>query len=78
MNHRGTALKRLLLVESETALPGAGELRANGHSIGEIVSTYGMRGFALVRLDRLEESRDANVDVAGARVTVTKQAWLSA
>jgi len=78
MKHRGTARKRLLPIESETALPASGELRANGHSIGEIVSTYGMRGFALVRLDRLEDAGDATVEIDGARVAVTKQAWLSA
>ncbi len=78
MKHRGTARKRLLLVESEHSLPANGDLRAGGHSIGEIVSTYGTRGFALVRLDRLEEAGDATVEIDGARVTVTKQAWLSA
>ena len=58
MKHRGTARKRLLVGGSaDAALPATGELRANGHSIGEIVSTYGQRGFALVRLDRLEEAR---------------------
>ncbi len=78
MKHRGTARKRLLLIESDTILPANGDLRAGGHSVGEIVSTYGARGFALVRLDRLEEASDATVEVDGARVTVTKQAWLSA
>jgi folate-binding protein YgfZ len=77
MKHRGTARKRLLSIEGDAALPASGELRANGHSIGEVVSSYGVRGFALVRLDRLEEAGDANIDVDGARVRVKKQAWLS-
>jgi folate-binding protein YgfZ len=78
MKHRGTARKRLLLVDGHTELPAGGELRAAGHSIGELVSTYGSRGFALVRLDRLDEARDADVEIGGAHVVVTKQDWLSA
>ena len=78
MKHRGTARKRLLLVNGAGALPPGGELRANGHAIGEVVSAYGSRGFALVRLDRLAEAPDARVEIDGAHITVTKQDWLSA
>lgn len=78
MKHRGTARKRLLLVDSEQGLATGVELRSNGHSIGEVVSVHGRRGFALVRLDRLEESAGAQVEADGVRVSVTKQAWLSA
>jgi folate-binding protein YgfZ len=78
MKHRGTARKRLLLIESESALPATGDLRAGGHGIGEIVSAYGMQGFALVRLDRLEEAGAAAIDADGVRVSITKQPWLSA
>jgi hypothetical protein len=78
MKHRGTARKRLLLVESEQPLPATGELRAGGHSVGDMQSTYGTRGFALVRLDRLAEANGAAVEIDGARVVVTKQNWLSA
>jgi folate-binding Fe-S cluster repair protein YgfZ len=78
MKHRGTARKRLLVVDAEATLPTTGELRAGGHGIGEIISTYGQRGFALVRLDRLEEAGGADVEVDGVRVAVTKQDWLSA
>ncbi|HEY7089189.1 MAG TPA: hypothetical protein VH518_13925, partial [Tepidisphaeraceae bacterium] len=78
MKHRGTARKRLLVVDGETALPAGGELRTAGHSIGEIVSTHGQRGFALLRLDRLEEAAGEEIAVDGIRVRVTKQDWLSA
>jgi len=77
MKHRGTARKRLLHIESDNALPASGELRSNAHSIGEIISAYGTQGFALVRLDRLEDAGDATIDVDGVRVRVKKQAWLS-
>jgi folate-binding protein YgfZ len=80
MKHRGTARKRMLLVESadKSALTAGSDLRANGHSIGELVSVYGNRGFALVRLDRLEEVGAAPIDAAGVIVRVTKPHWLSA
>jgi hypothetical protein len=80
MKHRGTARKRLLTVDGAgngALVPGA-ELRANGHAIGEIVTVHGSRGFALVRLDRLEEANGAPVDANGARVAVTRQDWLEA
>jgi folate-binding Fe-S cluster repair protein YgfZ len=80
MKHRGTARKRMLLVEStdKSALTAGSDLRANGHSIGELVSVYDSRGFALVRLDRLEEAGAAPIDAAGVIVRVTKPHWLSA
>ncbi|MGN6148059.1 MAG: CAF17-like 4Fe-4S cluster assembly/insertion protein YgfZ [Rhizomicrobium sp.] len=80
MKHRGTARKRMLLVEStdKSALTAGSDLRANGHTIGEVVSVYDSRGFALVRLDRLEEAADASIDAAGVIVRVTKPHWLSA
>jgi tRNA-modifying protein YgfZ len=78
MKHRGTARKRLLVVDSEQDLVVGVELRAGGHSIGEVVSVHGRRGFALVRLDRLDEAAGAEIEADGVRVGVTKQAWLSA
>jgi folate-binding protein YgfZ len=77
MKHRGTARKRLLLVQSDTPLTVNTDLRANGHSLGEIVSVYDNRGFALVRLDRLAEAGDAPVEVAGKHVSLVKPSWLS-
>ena len=78
MKHRGTARKRLLVVTGAATLPATGELRSNGRGIGELISTYGQRGFALVRLDRLEEAMGTDIDAGGVRVAVTKQDWLSA
>jgi tRNA-modifying protein YgfZ len=78
MKHRGTARKRLLVVDAGQELAAGVELRAGGHSIGEVVSVYGRQGFGLVRLDRLEEAAGAAIEADGVRVTVTKQAWLSA
>jgi folate-binding protein YgfZ len=80
MKHRGIARKRLLLVESaeQSALLPDAQLTANGHVIGEITSVYDTRGFALIRLDRLEEASGAPIDASGVPVRVIKQAWLSA
>lgn len=80
MKHRGTARKRILPVEStdKSALTVGADLRAGGHSIGEVVSVYDSRGFALVRLDRLEDAGAAPIDAAGVMVHMTKPDWLSA
>ncbi len=80
MKHRGTARKRLLVVESadQSALLTGASLTANGYVIGEITSVYDTRGFALIRLDRLEDAGTSVIDANGIRVRVTKQAWLSA
>jgi folate-binding protein YgfZ len=79
MKHRGTARKRLLVVEADGVLlqPGT-PLTANGREIGEIASVHGSRGFALVRLDRLAEAGGAAIDAEGARISVIKPSWLSA
>lgn len=80
MKHRGTARKRIFPVESADKSPlNAGvELRTNNHVIGEIVSAYGSKGFALIRLDRLDEAGNAPIDAGGRMAYVTKPDWLSA
>ena len=80
MKHRGTARKRILPIESanKSALTVGAEVRAGGYSIGEIVSVYDSRGFALVRLDRLENAGAAPIDTAGVIVHIEKPDWLSA
>jgi folate-binding protein YgfZ len=76
MKHRATARKRVLSVTAQTALPAAGAaLTRGGSEIGEMLSVHGMRGFALVRLDRLDET--AGETKAGEiPVALTKPAWL--
>jgi tRNA-modifying protein YgfZ len=78
MKHRGTARKRLLPVESKTAeLPSVdAELIAGGRGIGNITSRYGNRGFALVRLDRLEEAGDDRVEAESTEIVVRRPQWL--
>jgi folate-binding protein YgfZ len=76
MKHRGTARKRLLTVSADAALPPPGsEVRDSSGVLGEIVSTYGAQGFALIRLDRLEQSQGAlSADTIAVRLT--RPAWL--
>jgi folate-binding protein YgfZ len=80
MKHRGTARKRLLVVESSegAALPPSDTVvRAGGRELGTITSAYGFRGFALIRLDRLEESGGEPADADGHSIRVVKPGWLA-
>lgn len=79
MKHRGTARKRLLPIETldGAALPDIGSaVTADGRDIGEISSAYGTRGFALIRLDRLDEADGAATRVGDTAVRVVKPSWL--
>jgi folate-binding protein YgfZ len=79
MKHRGTARKRLLPLESTDGAPlpvRDTSVTAAGRDIGEIASTHGARGFALMRLDRLAEAGNAGMEAGGRVVTVRKPAWL--
>jgi hypothetical protein len=80
MKHKSTARKRLLPIESSGELPCAGTpLKAGTREIGEIMSAYAdNRGFALIRLDRLEEAGGAPVEAGGVAVSVIKPSWLFA
>ena len=79
MKHRGTARKRLLPIETADggALPGIDTpMRASGKEIGEIAATYGPRGFALIRLDRLEEAGAAQTTAGDTAVKIERPNWL--
>jgi len=81
MKHRGTARKRLLPIVSVdgSALPAPDSaVTANEKSLGEIVSGYGARGFALIRLDRLEEAGATSFSAEGKAVALGKPRWLFA
>jgi folate-binding protein YgfZ len=70
MKHRGTARKRLLVVEADATLPPPGtEIRDRAQALGEIISHYGTRAFALIRLDRLETAQGA-LTAAGIPVSL--------
>ena len=79
MKHRGTARKRLFPIATldGSALKNAeGSVTANSRELGEVVSTYGARGFALLRLDRLAEADDAALAVDGTAIRAVRPTWL--
>ena len=77
MKHRATARKRILGVTGDTALPAAGTpIRRSGAEIGELLSSTGTHGFALVRLDRLEET-SGDIIAGEILVALTRPAWLA-
>ena len=79
MKHRSTARRRLLPIAAaaDGQLPPAGtDIRSGQTSLGEITSTYGVRGFASIRLDRLAEAQSP-FHAGDTIVTVTKPAWLT-
>lgn len=76
MKHRGTARKRLLPIEFATDGARDSSIKAAGKEIAEVVSEYGQRGFAQVRLDRLEEAGSAELRAGGQAVKLIKPSWL--
>jgi folate-binding protein YgfZ len=79
MKHRGTARKRLLPVVSingDFLPPRDTSVTAGGQALGEIAATYGERGFALVRLDRLGAADPATLRAGEIEVRLHRPDWL--
>lgn len=79
MKHRGTARKRLLPVESTDGAPlppRDTSVTAAGRDLGEIASSHGTKGFALLRLDRLPEAGATGIETSGHPLEVHKPRWL--
>ena len=80
MQHRGTARRRVMLVEAADELPDSGtELRVNDRAIGTLGSSKGTAGLAIVRIDRVKDALDAGQPVMAGdvAVTLTIPAWAS-
>ena len=72
MQHRGTARRRVMLVEGAADLPATGaDIRANDRSIGRLGSVDGSRGLAIVRIDRVKDALDAGHAITAEDVPVT-------
>lgn len=72
MQHRGTARRRVMLVEAEQNLPANGsELRINERPIGALGSAVGTAGLAIVRIDRVKDALDAGQPVMAGDIAVT-------
>ncbi|WP_417692712.1 YgfZ/GcvT domain-containing protein [Roseibium sp.] len=58
MQHRGTARKRMIRITGASELPETGSpILADGKSVGELRSSAGSEGIALVRLDKAQAAR---------------------
>jgi folate-binding protein YgfZ len=78
MEHRGTARKRIVPVESEAPLPAPGtNIEAGGVPIGSLGSVSGSAGLALVRLDRIEDAvaRGQTLTAGGVSLAVRRPAF---
>jgi hypothetical protein len=79
MEHRGTARKRIVPVETVDGSPlRANEpVRAGEVEIGTVGSVSGSRGLALLRLDRTEEfaAKGVSIDAGGATLRVDIPSW---
>jgi len=77
MKHRGTARKRLLPVTGNATLPRPETpITAEGREVGTLQSAYDTTGFALLRLDRLEETKDTPLTAGDIAVRAIKPDWL--
>jgi tRNA-modifying protein YgfZ len=79
MKHRGTARRRMVVVETRGDLPPPGTaLEASGREIGTLAGGRDGRALALVRLDRLAEAEAAAAEIraGGVPASVHKPAWL--
>lgn len=76
MKHRGTAKKRILGLKAPSPLPPAGTAIFSGPTeMGEILASYGSAGFALMRLDRLDEAK-APLMADNMTLTAFRPRWL--
>ena len=76
MKHRATSRKRILTVTGEAPIPATGPVTKGGVEIGEMIASHGNTGFALVRLDRLDET-SGDVIAAQIPVALVKPVWLT-
>ncbi len=71
MQHRGTARRRILIVDSETSLPATGApITANQREIGTLGSVAGRSGLALVRIDRVKDAMDSGAPVLAGDIPI--------
>lgn len=80
MHHRGTARRRIMLVNGADALPAPGtEIIASGRAIGTLGGTAGTQGIAIVRIDRVKDALDAGEAITAGEISLSLSipAWAS-
>lgn len=78
MQHRSTARKRIIRVSADAPLPARGiPVLAGDRTIGEMGSSSGTEGLALVRLDKARAALDASepITVEGVSVRLALPEW---
>lgn len=82
VQHRGTARKRFVQIESESPLPGKGsDVKAAGKSIGSLgssaVTDTGVTALALLRLDKVAQAKDNGslLECGDAEILVRLPEW---
>ena len=69
MQHRGTARRRVMIVEGEADLPEGGTaVEAGGRVIGALGSVSGRNGLAIVRIDRVGDAQDGGAPITAGGV----------
>lgn len=72
MQHRGTARRRVLIVQAGLPLPASGtELTVDGRLVGTLGSSAGTSGLAIARIDRVKAALDAGQPILAGDVPVT-------
>ena len=80
IHHRGTARKRIIQISAENDLPAAGaKITAGQKAIGELRSTAGKTGLAILRLDRTHDAIESGQEiyVEEMKASVQIQPWAS-
>lgn len=71
MQHRGTARRRILVAESDFALPAPGtEVIAQGRAIGTLGTVSDNQALALVRIDRVAEAMAGGVPILAGEASI--------
>ncbi len=79
MQHRGTARKRIVMIEGDGELPGySSEILAGGRIAGTMGSSSGSHGLAMLRLDRVGDALEAGKSLAaGSEIVKARlQPWV--
>jgi tRNA-modifying protein YgfZ len=79
MQHRGTARKRIVIVEGDQPLRSGSEVAVGQVVIGTVGSVAGNRGLALLRLDRADEAeaKGQALTAAGVPIAVRRPAYMA-
>jgi folate-binding Fe-S cluster repair protein YgfZ len=72
MQHRGTARRRVLIVQAALPLPASGtDITVDGRPVGTLGSISGTTGLAIARIDRVKAALDAGRPILAGDVPVT-------